>query len=226
MGICAGDISAFMAVERLATMDGRCGNPYTNHPRPLMSPREIAQVGLAQMQDVHHGFSAEATDEAIMNVFTFKTGRYTFSLPLSVGATLAGAVPEAIDALATVGEHLGRVFQIRDDRLGIFGDSKTTGKPVGSDVRENKKTLYRSALLKRLPPESPVVRCFGRSDVAERDVLAVRQAIVDLGVDAEIDGVVRREEDAARSLFTTLRLTDAAQTAFEAFLAYNAARHL
>ncbi len=35
----------------------------------------------------------------------------------------------------------GIAFQLRDDIIGLYGDPKVTGKPMGSDVREKKKTL-------------------------------------------------------------------------------------
>ena len=35
---------------------------------------------------------------------------------------------------------MGRAFQIRDDVLGIWGDTNITGKPVGSDILRKKKT--------------------------------------------------------------------------------------
>jgi len=46
------------------------------------------------------------------------------------------------------GEALGIVFQLQDDRLGLFGDEVSIGKSVGSDIKEGKKhsifSLYRT----------------------------------------------------------------------------------
>jgi len=43
-------------------------------------------------------------------------------------------------ALKAIGHELGRIFQIRDDVLGIWG-GKETGKPVGADIKRKKKAL-------------------------------------------------------------------------------------
>ncbi len=43
-------------------------------------------------------------------------------------------------ALKAIGHEIGRIFQIRDDVLGIWG-GKETGKPVGADIRRKKKAL-------------------------------------------------------------------------------------
>jgi geranylgeranyl diphosphate synthase type I len=44
------------------------------------------------------------------------------------------------EGLRVVGWELGRVFQIRDDILGVWGGPKT-GKPVGADILRRKKAL-------------------------------------------------------------------------------------
>jgi geranylgeranyl diphosphate synthase type I len=58
-----------------------------------------------------------------------------------IGAVLAGADRDVIAALSTYGEQLGLAFQLVDDLLGIWGDPRVTGKPVGSDLRAGKKSL-------------------------------------------------------------------------------------
>lgn len=60
---------------------------------------------------------------------------------LALGAQLAGAQRETVNALTRAGRHLGVAFQIADDLLGIWGDPAVTGKPVHSDLRQGKKTL-------------------------------------------------------------------------------------
>jgi geranylgeranyl diphosphate synthase type I len=57
------------------------------------------------------------------------------------GATIAGANDDVIKTLSNFGHHLGLAFQIRDDILGIWGESERTGKSTGDDLRARKKTL-------------------------------------------------------------------------------------
>jgi geranylgeranyl diphosphate synthase type I len=59
----------------------------------------------------------------------------------SIGAILAGAPPATVGALRDYGRHLGLAFQAVDDLLGIWGDPQRTGKPVGNDLRQRKKSL-------------------------------------------------------------------------------------
>ncbi len=70
------------------------------------------------------------------------TARYTFTGPLLLGLTLAQNHDHTVQkALEDYALNVGTAFQIQDDILGLFGETKKTGKPVGNDVREGKKTL-------------------------------------------------------------------------------------
>ncbi len=62
-------------------------------------------------------------------------------LSLQVGALLAAAEKEESDALYKYGENLGLAFQIQDDYLDVFGDTKLTGKQEGGDILRGKKNF-------------------------------------------------------------------------------------
>ena len=46
-----------------------------------------------------------------------------------------------VENLSNYGKKIGIAFQLIDDLIGIYGDSKITGKAVGNDIREGKKTF-------------------------------------------------------------------------------------
>lgn len=48
---------------------------------------------------------------------------------------------EVLRAVGEYAEGIGLAFQIHDDILDVVGDSETLGKPVGSDVANDKKTV-------------------------------------------------------------------------------------
>ncbi|MEI6404280.1 MAG: polyprenyl synthetase family protein [Actinomycetes bacterium] len=83
------------------------------------------------------------------NVIRFKSAKYTIERPLHIGAAIANAKPEHIAALSAYGLALGEAFQLRDDVLGVFGDSETTGKPAGDDLREGKQTVLLALAMQR-----------------------------------------------------------------------------
>ncbi|MEX5713692.1 polyprenyl synthetase family protein, partial [Parafrankia sp. FMc6] len=79
--------------------------------------------------------------EIAWKVIRYKTAKYTFERPLQLGARLAGANNDQLDALSAYSIPLGEAFQLRDDLLGVFGNPATTGKSALDDLREGKITV-------------------------------------------------------------------------------------
>ncbi|OCG73167.1 polyprenyl synthetase family protein [Microbacterium sediminis] len=78
--------------------------------------------------------------ERALRVASLKSARYSVERPLLIGAALAGGDDDQLAALSDFGHRIGLAFQLRDDVLGVFGDSAETGKPAGDDLREGKRT--------------------------------------------------------------------------------------
>ena len=147
MAICAGEIAIFLAFEAVA---GLAGPSKRAAAVQKLFASEFGLVGLGQMLDIEAGTTRETLPErAILEIYRYKTARYSFYLPLAAGWVLGGGTGRARPALERLGEDLGLVFQIKDDELGLFGSPGTTGKPVGSDIREGKRTLYAAGLISR-----------------------------------------------------------------------------
>lgn len=68
-----------------------------------------------------------------------KTGAL-FKAAIRAGAMLANATAGQVAALTKYAEHFGLAFQITDDILDVVGSQDKIGKPVGSDVRNQKAT--------------------------------------------------------------------------------------
>ncbi|MCX5710644.1 MAG: polyprenyl synthetase family protein [Candidatus Omnitrophica bacterium] len=81
------------------------------------------------------------TKNDIYKIYDLKTANYSFSAPLVMGATLAGAGERELNKLHDYGIYLGRAFQIQDDILGMFADEIKIGKSGLTDLKEAKKTL-------------------------------------------------------------------------------------
>jgi geranylgeranyl diphosphate synthase type I len=74
-------------------------------------------------------------------VLRAKSARYSVQAPLLLGATAGAATAEQAEAIGWYGLAIGEAFQLRDDLLGVFGDPAATGKPVGGDLVEGKRTV-------------------------------------------------------------------------------------
>jgi geranylgeranyl diphosphate synthase, type I len=106
--------------------------------RLLVEATQAMIVG--QGEDISSEHELFVSVEACLQMEAGKTGAL-LSCASALGAVLAGAEQPTVDALSDFGQHLGLAFQAVDDLLGVWGDSKVTGKPVGNDLRMRKKTL-------------------------------------------------------------------------------------
>ncbi|MBN1940077.1 MAG: polyprenyl synthetase family protein [Candidatus Aminicenantes bacterium] len=181
--LCAGDVLIFLGLEILASLE----SPAPVKTRILgLFGRELAAVGPAQVQDVYSGKVSRASSrEEIFRLYTYKTARYTYFLPLAAGALLAGAGPAALRDLERIGVDLGLVFQVKDDELGQFGDPAATGKPVGSDIGEGKKTLYYLYLCQALGPKAAAL--YGKKRPTAREIHRLNSLIRRLGIPETIE---------------------------------------
>lgn len=191
LGICAGDIAFFLGYEILAELEAPA---HIRQGILRLCSREMVRVGSAQMQDVYWGSRRGAVSRrAILDLYRYKTGRYTFSLPLMLGALLAEAGQGQREGLSRIGELLGIIFQIRDDELGLFGDEKTLGKPIGSDIREGKKTLYIQLLYEKIDSAEAetLSRVLGNPEANPEDVEWVLALLGRYKISGEVDDIIR-----------------------------------
>lgn len=80
-------------------------------------------------------------DADYLNMVELKTSWYSFITPLQAGAIAAGAEPERMAPLESLGRYLGAAFQITDDLLNLRADPQEYGKEIGGDLWEGKRTL-------------------------------------------------------------------------------------
>ena len=219
MATCVGDIAYFLAFELLNT---------TNNSIILQSfSREWQLVGAGQMMDVD--FSSrnyEPTEKEVMTIYTYKTARYSFSLPLSIGAILGKADTSMINALDMVGEKMGILFQIKDDELGLFGDEKQLGKPIGSDIRENKKTLIRALLYQKATEneKKQMTQIFGKPDISENNIDYIKQLVKKYSVLESLYNKVDKMKKAINASIEELSITENYQSLLKELVVYISTR--
>jgi len=93
---------------------------------------------------------AEVSEEDILRVIRTKTAALFAYCGWAGGLLARGEVDDDVRALAAFGESAGIAFQLQDDVLGLIGDERKLGKPVGNDLREGKRTLVLALAWPRL----------------------------------------------------------------------------
>jgi len=132
------------------------------------------------------------------HVAQLKSGRYSIERPLELGALAAGATPDVVDTLLRCGAHIGRAFALRDDYLGVWGDSELTGKPAGDDLLEAKATVLLTLARTRLTGHAAYLLArLGTTDVTTDDIPVLADAMRDAGVDSALEALISGEYEAA-----------------------------
>lgn len=99
-----------------------------------------ASMGAGEFVQKDFEHASNVTEEDYITIITGKTAKL-FEASMRSGAAIANADAETMDALGNYAFTLGLAFQIMDDTLDVVGDSRNTGKLVGTDMIEGKPTL-------------------------------------------------------------------------------------
>ena len=106
--------------------------------------RVLTEASLEMIEGQYLDVAFEGRSDIGMKSYLDMISRKTGALirtPMHVGAIMGTDDSEVIESFRECGRSLGYVFQIRDDVLGIWSQEKTTGKPVGADIRRKKNSL-------------------------------------------------------------------------------------
>ncbi len=143
MGILAGDALLNFAFETaLRAFD----LPYIDYVRVARAlqvlSRKAGVYGMigGQVVDVESEKTNSPMDPDKINfIYNLKTGAL-IEASMMIGGILAGADDGQVNSLENVASKIGMAFQIQDDILDIEGDEATLGKPIGSDIKNQKAT--------------------------------------------------------------------------------------
>lgn len=199
IAILAGDVQHAWAIELLAGLADSA--VALRLIRDLEGPvlRAIMEGEARDLQFSHQPIEAVSEDEILAMIARKTSALYAFAA--TAGALIAGAgdADPRLAALGDFGRLAATAFQLRDDVLGLIGSDRELGKPVGSDLREGKRTtILRHAWLQASPAEREALsRTVGRPDADPAAVAAARDLLVRLGGTAHTDALARRHLEAA-----------------------------
>lgn len=106
------------------------------------------QIIEGQQMDMEFENRLVVTEQEYLTMIEYKTS-VLLAASLKMGAIIAHTSTTNQDLIYEFGRNLGLAFQLKDDYLDSFGDGVKTGKKVGGDIMQNKKTfLFVQALSK------------------------------------------------------------------------------
>jgi len=185
VAILAGDVSLVLSDVLLADVNADV--------RRLWNDLRI-EVNLGQFLDVVGTARGDVPLETAERIVEYKTARYTIVRPLQMGAALSGR-NDLEDSLGNIGRPLGVAFQLRDDMLGVFGETETTGKPVGDDLREGKPTpLLARARAAASDDQRALLDQVG-SNLTTEQIADIQMIFTDTGAVADVETQIQALTD-------------------------------
>ena len=79
------------------------------------------------------------SENELFDIYENKTGKIILA-SMKSGAIIGGANEEQLSIVEDIAYKLGIAFQIQDDILDIEGEQEKIGKPINSDLKNNKST--------------------------------------------------------------------------------------
>lgn len=153
LAIVSGDL-LFAKVYSAMLEPGKSGKMSKERVLSCLESLTNAAVILSEGQalDTLQSNVRDVSEEDYIHMVGGKTSSL-FRTCAEVGCIVGGGSEEEVTRLGSFAWDAGIAFQIVDDILGVTADEATLGKPVGSDVREGKKTLITIKALEDASPE-------------------------------------------------------------------------
>ncbi len=111
------------------------------------SPRLMAsfagateRVSVGELNQAFYTGDFDIAEDTYLNIIADKTASL-FACSAEAGAICSGRNGDICEGLRSYGENIGLAFQITDDLLDLVGETRKTGKSLGSDIREGWITL-------------------------------------------------------------------------------------
>ena len=170
--ILSGDSMLVLAFQRMMQCD-------TKHLKDILDLFTVTalEIGEGQQYDMEFETRNDVKEEEYIEMIRLKTS-VLLACALKIGAILADASAEDADNLYKFGEQIGLAFQLQDDYLDVYGDSKVFGKEIGGDITSNKKTYM-------------LINAFNKANDAQRKELTLWVSARDFDRNEKVDAVTR-----------------------------------
>ena len=188
----------------------------------LEAERSLTENYLRMMEgqylDIHFESRGTVTVEQYLDMIERKTGAL-IETAVYLGSLVSrpnGPDRRMSEGLRSVGYELGRIFQIRDDILGVWGGQET-GKPVGADIQRKKKALPAVHALNNSngPAREKVESIFAKEELDGEDVEQVLEVMEDIGTQEYCQTMANGRWTRAKSVIQSLQLAGDAERDLE-----------
>ena len=186
LAILAGDVLYSKAYHTISSKSKLSPN-YTSQLVRRLS-KACVEICEGQVDDIKMAENKRIPTESEYIKMIEKKTAVLFEVSCAMGAICAKKSAKDVRNLSVFGRNLGIAFQITDDLIGIMGDSKVTGKAVGNDIREGKKSLPILLAIRNASgsDKKKILRVFGKSKATRVEINTVVSIIRSLGIEETV----------------------------------------
>lgn len=143
----------------------------------------VSYTVIGQIKDFYIEYKGKATAKDVLEMYEYKSAKYTIEGPLHLGVILGGMEEKYLAEISKYAIPVGIAFQIQDDILGIFGNGKKMGKKVGSDIEEGKMTILVVKAREKASKEQRKLldELLGRKNLTIKEIELFRKVIRETG---------------------------------------------
>ena len=136
------------------------------------------------------------------------------------GGIVSEASENNIQTLYKIGKNLGIAFQLEDDYLDAFGQSKDFGKKIGGDILEKKKTLLYILSKENLEgdEEELFLNTFNSSEISEEERIdKIKNFYISSGSKRALEDYIKKYYDISINLIDDLELEENKKNVFKEY---------
>ena len=136
------------------------------------------------------------------------------------GGIVSEASENNIQTLYKIGKNLGIAFQLEDDYLDAFGQSKNFGKKIGGDILEKKKTLLYILSKENLEgdEEELFLNTFNSSEISEEERIdKIKNFYISSGSKRALEDYIKKYYDISINLIDDLELEENKKNVFKEY---------
>ncbi|HEY7110197.1 MAG TPA: polyprenyl synthetase family protein [Nitrososphaeraceae archaeon] len=195
LALLAGDVLFSKAFQLLSSANNayQVGN---NAVREMVERLATACVSVCEGQATDTGLANSESFPTIneyLDMVKKKTASL-FEVSCALGVlSCTGTSKNDVENLSRFGNGIGIAFQLIDDLIGIVGDPKLTGKAVGNDIREGKKTfpIILAIGAASNSQKDQILKVYGSKKSSEDEIRAAVDTISTLGIESEVRSIAR-----------------------------------
>jgi len=172
-----------------------------------------------QQYDIDFSIQDNVQIDGYLKMIELKTAEL-IACSFKFGGIVSEASENNIQTLYKIGKNMGMAFQLEDDYLDTFGESKDFGKKIGGDILERKKTLLYILSKENLKEKDKelFIDIFNSSDLDEdKKIKNIKAFYISSGSKTALEDYIKKYYDISINLINDLELEENKKNVFKEY---------